>query len=178
MAPEQFFLRKLASRAWVILFGILLILCVHYWPDRDGKFPSIRIAPRDAEIGDFGDGTDVHSNATLMPRQDYQCGPGNPCSNGACCGGSGYCGYGPAYCGSGCVSNCDAVAECGQYAKTPDTECPLNTCCSQYGFVSYPAAKHTSALSNILNHPSVVPRKTFAGVRTYSMVIGLSAGSY
>ena len=52
--------------------------------------------------------------------------------------------------------------------KLRGTECPLNTCCSQYGFVSYPVAKHTSALSNILNHPSVVPRKTFAGVRSYS----------
>jgi hypothetical protein len=33
------------------------------------------------------------SNASLF-RRDYTCGPGNPCSNGACCGASGFCGYG------------------------------------------------------------------------------------
>jgi hypothetical protein len=42
---------------------------------------------------------------------------------------------GPTYCGSGCISNCDAVAECGQYASPAGKKCPLNTCCSQYGFV-------------------------------------------
>ncbi|KAL2385529.1 hypothetical protein RJZ90_001269 [Blastomyces dermatitidis] len=31
----------------------------------------------------------------------------------------GYCGYGPDYCGEGCVSNCDAGAECGEFAKPP-----------------------------------------------------------
>lgn len=65
--------------------------------------------------------------------QTYTCGPGNPCSNGACCGESGYCGYGPTYCGNGCTSNCDAHAECGQYAAKPGTTCPLNVCCSQFG---------------------------------------------
>jgi hypothetical protein len=44
MAPEQSFLRKLGCRAWGILLGILLILCVHFWPDHDAKSPSIRIA--------------------------------------------------------------------------------------------------------------------------------------
>ncbi|KAI0157094.1 hypothetical protein GGR52DRAFT_586914 [Hypoxylon sp. FL1284] len=62
------------------------------------------------------------------------CTTAKPCSNGACCGGSGYCGYGPTYCGTGCVSQCNAVAECGQYAKIPGTTCPLNTCCSEFGF--------------------------------------------
>ncbi|EGE82986.2 bacteriodes thetaiotaomicron symbiotic chitinase [Blastomyces dermatitidis ER-3] len=46
----------------------------------------------------------------------------------------GYCGYGPDYCGEGCVSNCDAGAECGEFAKPVNKTCPLNTCCSQYGF--------------------------------------------
>jgi hypothetical protein len=75
------------------------------------------------------------SNSSLLTRRDdYSCGPGNPCSNGACCGASGYCGYGKTYCGDGCVSNCKAVAECGKDATPPGKKCPLNTCCSQYGF--------------------------------------------
>ncbi|GIJ85609.1 hypothetical protein Asppvi_004468 [Aspergillus pseudoviridinutans] len=41
---------------------------------------------------------------------------------------------GPTYCGDGCVSQCDAVAECGQYSETGNKTCPLNVCCSQYGF--------------------------------------------
>lgn len=46
------------------------------------------------------------------------------------------CSTGPTYCGKGCISNCGAVAECGQYADAVDKDCPLNTCCSQHGFVS------------------------------------------
>jgi hypothetical protein len=35
------------------------------------------------------------ANGTMFSRRDdYSCGPGKPCANGACCGGSGYCGYG------------------------------------------------------------------------------------
>lgn len=64
----------------------------------------------------------------------YTCGPGRPCSNGACCGVSGNCGYAPAYCGTGCTSNCDAKAQCGQYAAKPGQTCPLNACCSEFGF--------------------------------------------
>lgn len=41
---------------------------------------------------------------------------------------------GPTYCGNGCTSNCKATATCGQYAAKPGAMCPLNTCCSQYGF--------------------------------------------
>lgn len=73
-------------------------------------------------------------------QDDYTCGPGRPCSNGACCGASGYCGYGATYCGDGCSSNCGAHAECGKDALIPGTECPLKTCCSEFGFVSL----HTS----------------------------------
>ncbi|KAG6039144.1 hypothetical protein E4U41_003160 [Claviceps citrina] len=60
----------------------------------------------------------------LEAREDYTCGPGK----------SGNCGYGATYCGKGCTSNCDAVAECGKDSKDGKTTCPLNTCCSQFGF--------------------------------------------
>ncbi|OHW99356.1 chitinase [Colletotrichum incanum] len=72
--------------------------------------------------------------AARLADDPYTCGPGRPCSNGACCGASGNCGYAPAYCGAGCLSNCDAKAECGQYAAKPGQTCKLNACCSEHGF--------------------------------------------
>ncbi|KAJ7264087.1 hypothetical protein B0H12DRAFT_1102814 [Mycena haematopus] len=63
-----------------------------------------------------------------------------PCSNGACCNSkSGYCGYGAEFCttvaaGGPCTSNCDAKAQCGPNAPAGEEDCPLNVCCSQYGF--------------------------------------------
>lgn len=82
---------------------------------------------------------ETRSFADLNRRDTYSCDADNPCSNGACCGPSGYCGYGPIYCGTGCVSNCNTTAQCGQYAATPGATWPLNVCCSQYGFVSLPS---------------------------------------
>jgi hypothetical protein len=67
-------------------------------------------------------------------QNDFTCGPGKPCVNGACCGKDGWCGYSPTYCGDGCQSNCDAKAPCGEYADTPGKTCPLNVCCSKHGF--------------------------------------------
>ena len=64
--------------------------------------------------------------------EDYSCGENKPCGNGACCANTGHCGYGQASCGTNgqspnekCWSNCDATAECGQYAATPNKTCPL-----------------------------------------------------
>jgi hypothetical protein len=34
------------------------------------------------------------ANSSLAKRDDFACGPGNPCRNGACCGSGGFCGYG------------------------------------------------------------------------------------
>lgn len=76
---------------------------------------------------------------------DYSCSETKPCSNGACCSKkTGYCNYGPDACGPDlgknpspnevCWSNCDAVAECGRYALPAGKECPLNVCCSSFGF--------------------------------------------
>ncbi|QSZ31923.1 hypothetical protein DSL72_001492 [Monilinia vaccinii-corymbosi] len=47
---------------------------------------------------------------------------------------NGNCRYGSVYCKARCTSNCDAVAECGKDSKDGKTTCPLNTCCSQFGF--------------------------------------------
>lgn len=97
-------------------------------------------------------GTDV-----LTRRDSYLCDADTPCSNGACCGASGVCGYGTAYCGTGCMSNCNATAECGKDAATPGQTCPLNVCCSQYGFVSvsllfFPLGIHVSMDLFIARH--------------------------
>ncbi|KAF1988220.1 glycoside hydrolase family 18 protein [Aulographum hederae CBS 113979] len=69
-----------------------------------------------------------------VPSGDFSCGADRPCSNGACCGASGWCGYQPEYCGNGCQSNCNATAECGQYSENAGQKCPLNVCCSEFGF--------------------------------------------
>ncbi|GKT51071.1 killer toxin subunits alpha/beta [Colletotrichum spaethianum] len=75
----------------------------------------------------------------FQKRDDYTCTKEKPCKNGACCGSffggdQGVCGYGETFCGSDCVSNCDAHAECGQYAQPAGKECPLKVCCSKFGF--------------------------------------------
>ncbi|KAE8150566.1 hypothetical protein BDV25DRAFT_172049 [Aspergillus avenaceus] len=147
----------------VILFGILVgVLCLAFWPHGSNDLAVPRNAVQDdATAQNLGSHSshnthsrhvarhhhhhhhdsgkdkslEEHKNATLL-RRDYSCSASNPCSNGACCGASGICGYGPTYCGTGCVSHCDAKAECGQYAATPGTTCPLNTCCSEFGFPS------------------------------------------
>ncbi|KAK2611936.1 hypothetical protein QQS21_002042 [Conoideocrella luteorostrata] len=87
-------------------------------------------------------------------REDYTCGPGRPCHNGACCGESGNCGYGPTYCGKGCISNCNSHAECGQFSDPPNVKCPLNTCCSEFGFCGTTKEFCTGKCqSNCVEHP-------------------------
>ncbi|KAI0877792.1 carbohydrate-binding module family 18 [Hypoxylon argillaceum] len=73
---------------------------------------------------------------------DCSCSESKPCKNGACCPkATGFCNYGPKACGTTgtspndvCWSNCDAHFECGRNSDPPGKECPLNVCCSQFGF--------------------------------------------
>jgi chitinase len=69
---------------------------------------------------------------------DTFCSATVPCAIG-CCGKFNVCGLGPDYCGpDNCINNCDAKADCNpgdwpaQYVSSQT--CPLNVCCSQYGF--------------------------------------------
>ncbi|KFY05480.1 hypothetical protein V492_08509 [Pseudogymnoascus sp. VKM F-4246] len=72
---------------------------------------------------------------------DYTCTKDKPCSIG-CCGplddtGKGVCGLGPTFCGTGCTSTCTYKSECDpgwgiQWSNS--STCPLNVCCSDYGF--------------------------------------------
>ncbi|KUJ13269.1 glycoside hydrolase [Mollisia scopiformis] len=79
------------------------------------------------------------SNSTgSLQRRDLPtgtCAPGTPCVNGACCSNARICGYSPKECGKKtCISNCDAKAECGQYGVPGNNTCPINVCCSKFGF--------------------------------------------
>ena len=136
MNTQQSPMRFLTRSSYGISLGVLLTLCIYFRPDHRGLSTLHHLSYQTAELDAHESRSLSQSNATLLPRDTYQCSASKPCSNGACCGKSGYCGYGPTYCGSGCVSDCNAVAECGQYAKIANTQCPLNTCCSEFGFVS------------------------------------------
>ncbi|KAH7304503.1 glycoside hydrolase superfamily [Rhexocercosporidium sp. MPI-PUGE-AT-0058] len=57
-----------------------------------------------------------------------------PCVDGSCCSKDGICGYGPDFCGSGCRSQCDATAMCGEFSKDADVPCGMNLCCSATGW--------------------------------------------
>lgn len=101
------------------------------------------------------------------------CAPGTPCANGACCSNvsrvdilsflsdssqKGICGFSPDQCGTDtCISNCDAKAECGQYAPSESAACPLNVCCSEYGFCGttevsiLPSTRDLTALQRLMS---------------------------
>ncbi|KAK8109310.1 hypothetical protein PG984_015111 [Apiospora sp. TS-2023a] len=112
---------------------LLSLFCSPIAPTWGLEFPSYQATP--SSNTEYNNSSSLLRVATASSgQQGYTCGPGNPCTNGACCGESGWCGYGTKYCGSGCQSNCDAKAECGENAATPGQTCPLNVCCSQYGF--------------------------------------------
>lgn len=76
--------------------------------------------------------------ATQMKEATDQCGPGSPCVDGSCCNSEGKCGYTPYNCGStattACISNCDSRAMCGVNSRDSAQKCPLNLCCSYFGY--------------------------------------------
>ncbi|CBF89323.1 hypothetical protein AN0517.2 [Aspergillus nidulans FGSC A4] len=61
------------------------------------------------------------------------CSDSVPCYQG-CCSKDYSCGFTPEHCGTGCISNCNATAECGQYALPGQSDCPVNVCCSEFGY--------------------------------------------
>ncbi|KAB8246301.1 hypothetical protein BDV35DRAFT_230595 [Aspergillus flavus] len=73
------------------------------------------------------------------------------------------------------MSNCDARAECGKYASTPNTKCPLNTCCSEFGFCGTTSEFCTGKCqSNCVLHPSVP--SSHNGGDPFAKVIGYYEG--
>ncbi|OTA65820.1 glycoside hydrolase family 18 protein, partial [Hypoxylon sp. EC38] len=75
----------------------------------------------------------------LLSRQsDAECSANSPCPDGSCCNNSGGCGYGPDNCGAGnCTNNCNATALCGRDSLDGSVSCPLNVCCSYYGYCGF-----------------------------------------
>ena len=122
MAVRRSFWLKAAAPSTIFLLCLILAHFAYFW-DNGGEAAQPKLLNPRLEHVDPLKHFHLYHNSSLIPRDTYQCGAGNPCSNGACCGASGYCGYGPTYCGSGCVSNCNAVAECGQYVEAVP-KCP------------------------------------------------------
>lgn len=117
----------------LLAVGALVLFALNWYNNPSVRPTSSVITVEHTENSGLADDSILVSNASLIRREDFTCSASAPCSNGACCGASGYCGYGPTYCGAGCLSQCDATAECGQYASDPGKKCLLNVCCSQYG---------------------------------------------
>lgn len=100
----------------LLLFGAFIFASAHFSPSVELARSSRSLSTRDLPEG--------------------TCNADTPCANSACCGTTGLCGYSPTECGSGnCTSNCDAKAECGQYGVEGKQTCPLNVCCSKFGYV-------------------------------------------
>ena len=94
MADKHSSKRRAASGLSILLLATLLASVLYPWYNSGVDLSSNAIVARYADALDFQDMPDHLMNLTLERRQTYQCGPGNPCTNGACCGASGYCGYG------------------------------------------------------------------------------------
>ncbi|CAK5269218.1 unnamed protein product, partial [Mycena citricolor] len=98
------------------------------------------------------------TNSSVLPVGS--CTADIPCSNGACCNGqSGFCGFGPSFCttvasGGHCTSHCDALAECGPFAAPANFTCPLNVCCSQFGFCGTTAEFCSAGCQSNCNPPA------------------------
>ena len=94
MADKQPSKRRAASGPSLLLLGALLAFAGYFWCNPRPDLSLNSMVKRDNDALDLQDTPDLLSNLTLERRQSFQCGAGNPCSNGACCGSSGYCGYG------------------------------------------------------------------------------------
>lgn len=153
--------RKLPIRK-TSLFKFLIpfiALCLYFFRRPDSSTAPIeRVSELSTgSISQFDDDFSLYStsNVTLFKRDQYACKKGTPCKTYACCGSffgtdTGECGFGkfnlsmfdlvfndsigPTFCGTDCDSQCDAKSECGQYADPPGKKCPLNVCCSEFGF--------------------------------------------
>ncbi|KAI0141566.1 hypothetical protein GGR57DRAFT_487122 [Xylariaceae sp. FL1272] len=119
--------------------------------------------------------TDARPYDFQLFRRDYQCTVNEPCTNYACCNGeTGVCSLQPDDCDeSVCISNCDAKADCGPNAETPGAECPLNVCCSYWGFCGTTSDFcDTDDASPCLSNCEQPPATTLSKGRVTNLVIG------
>ncbi|KAF4331819.1 glycoside hydrolase family 18 [Fusarium beomiforme] len=133
----------------------LLSLCLFAFTS-----PSLSLQPlTEAGIVDLGFSTplvprELSAAADASDSGDFSCGPEKPCSNGACCGESGWCGFGDTYCGDGCQSSCDAKAECRKNAAIIGQTYPLNINLMSYDLHGIwdgdnPIGKHVLSHTNL-----------------------------
>ena len=131
---------------------------------------AVELGSVDIVHSDFSNDVIQDDNYTIFRRDQYACKKGVPCKQYACCGGfggtdTGECGLGPTWCGADCDSQCDARAECGSWADPPGKTCPLNTCCSQYGFCGTTEDFCTTECqSNCVSNPPAPAGKSSAPV--------------
>lgn len=75
----------------IMCLGIFILLVRRRLDQSQG----VNLVGRSSSLVDHPElSTIPRQNISLGRRDDYICGPGKPCLNGACCGASGYCGYG------------------------------------------------------------------------------------
>ena len=91
MADKHSSKGRAAGGLFMLLLAILLSFAIYPWYNSGIDLSS---DSRHAGVLDFQDMTEHWTNLTVERRQTYQCSADNPCTNGACCGASGYCGYG------------------------------------------------------------------------------------
>jgi len=80
--------------------------------------------------------------------------------------GDGICGLGPKFCGEGCTSTCHYKSECdpGWGIKWSNASaCPLNVCCSDYGFCGTDA---TYCKGEVVSSPQCDPGRNSSHGRT------------
>ncbi|KAI0024494.1 chitotriosidase-1 [Xylariomycetidae sp. FL0641] len=138
---------SLIARSWLSFAFLATLLCFFLSPTSRGRGESRLRTDQTSRAHPYDD---IHTvdlsaspaNGSQLVRRDggtYTCKKDVPCKTYACCGSflgtdTGTCGFGDTFCGDDCDSQCDAKADCGQYADPPGKTCPLNVCCSEYGF--------------------------------------------
>uniref|UniRef100_L2GC33 chitinase n=1 Tax=Colletotrichum fructicola (strain Nara gc5) TaxID=1213859 RepID=L2GC33_COLFN len=131
--PNQLNNAKRASeeRSWI---DTIKLCPAHQNP---AKAPHVA-TPEDVEFDSL-----LESSANLTPRQPHSLerradGPlyctDGPCVDGSCCGPKNICGYGPDFCGTGCQSQCNATAMCGEFSENAEMPCGMKLCCSATGW--------------------------------------------
>ena len=148
---------KLSSLGAVLLSLVVLFFLSHSFGQIPGH--TLVLTQLDSVFGVYNTGYPHYNHnyhhhryhsyiarSRILRRADSTCGPDRLCENGACCSLNGYCGYRDDFCGDGCVSNCDAAAECGQYVEPASKLCPLNTCYSEFGFCGTTEVSKVSSL--------------------------------
>ncbi|KAG4273145.1 chitinase [Fusarium proliferatum] len=137
----------MCSSRWLVTLGLFCALSVRAL-DLNSFTGQAQVLDRQREMilnQHQDDGTVKPMRMMAEPEandSDGKCTKKKGCKLG-CCGplnkqGVGICGTGPKFCGKGCTSECDYKSECdpgGWGLKYSNfTTCPLNVCCSDYGF--------------------------------------------